>query len=145
MNAVSGEGDVKASAHGHQQDSQSRLWSGAAGGTCHNCGCLGHYTRDTCCPARGARCETCEKMNHFAVKCRSKGKVGPVRGSTGGSPRVPGGKTYQVAEDIDCDVSNDEYSFGAPRASHCGTHQGRQETHSAQRDVAGSVQWSREI
>ena len=113
VNAVSGHGGVRTGARGNFQGTQSRLRSGAAGGTCHNCGRSGHYARDTDCPARGARCENCGKMNHFAVKCRSTRKdIGTARSGIRAGPSTPGGKAYQVAEDNDREESGEEYGFG---------------------------------
>ena len=40
---------------------------------CFNCGRRGHISKDLTCPARGKKCSKCQKLGHFAVKCRSTG------------------------------------------------------------------------
>ena len=39
--------------------------------TCTNCGRAGHIASADKCPARGKRCDCCEKLGHFATVCRS--------------------------------------------------------------------------
>ena len=39
---------------------------------CRNCG--GHYPHKFECPAKGKKCNSCNKMNHFSQVCRSKPK-----------------------------------------------------------------------
>ena len=39
---------------------------------CYNCNRLGHYARDSCCPAKNKECGKCGARGHFAVCCGNK-------------------------------------------------------------------------
>ena len=39
---------------------------------CYRCDREGHFSRDSCCPARNAECQWCHKMGHFAKVCQTK-------------------------------------------------------------------------
>lgn len=43
-----------------------------AKGRCFRCDREGHFSRDSCCPARNAECRRCHKVGHFAKVCQSK-------------------------------------------------------------------------
>ena len=39
---------------------------------CYRCDREGHFSRDSCCPARNAECQRCRKIEHFAKVCKPK-------------------------------------------------------------------------
>ena len=39
---------------------------------CYRCDREGHFSRDSCCPARNAECQRCHKIGHFAKVCQTK-------------------------------------------------------------------------
>ena len=73
---------------------------------CYNCNHLGHFTRDSCCPAKSKECRQCEARGHFAVCCRNKKLL-----SSSQKGIVPENKkkAYQVTEEISRE--GDGYAF----------------------------------
>ncbi len=39
---------------------------------CGNCGQTGHASGSPKCPAKGTKCQFCQKLNHWEVVCRTK-------------------------------------------------------------------------
>ena len=39
----------------------------------------GHFSRDSCCPARNAECQRCHKIGHFAKVCHQKQRIFSTR------------------------------------------------------------------
>lgn len=50
---------------------QGTAKSSSVTGICFRCGQKNHYGNDLRCPARGKKCDQCNKMGHFAKVCRS--------------------------------------------------------------------------
>ena len=40
--------------------------------TCYRCDREGHFSSDSCCPARNAECQRCHKIGHFAKVCQTR-------------------------------------------------------------------------
>ena len=55
---------------GHNANQGRGQHGKATSGACGYCGRA--HGRDQTCPARGKRCNKCEKLNHFSTVCRSK-------------------------------------------------------------------------
>ncbi len=64
--------------NGDKQDHRSAL-KPAVGGDCGYCGHQAHQGQGTC-PAKGATCSKCGKLNHFARMCRSNSEHSSFKG-----------------------------------------------------------------
>ncbi len=50
---------------------------------CGNCGQTGHSSGSAKCPAKGTKCQFCQRPNHWEVMCRMKKQSQMVMGSDG--------------------------------------------------------------
>ncbi|XP_058837773.1 uncharacterized protein LOC131693710 [Topomyia yanbarensis] len=75
-------------------------------GTCYRCGQKNHYGNDQQCPARGRKCEKCNKIGHFSKVCRSVLKR-KQHGNTSFVPPLKRGR-FENVRTIDVTEHNEE-------------------------------------
>ena len=83
-----------------------------AKGRCFRCDREGHFSRDSCCPARNAECRRCHKVGHFAKVCQprnftSKNRFPSTEVSNKGRSNVNSVDDGKMKAESD----DDEYAF----------------------------------
>ena len=76
---------------------------------CYRCGRAGHIARDKNCPAVGAVCKKCKKIEHFAVVCKTKsGREDEQTNRARGVKQISVERSYKGLDKVEDD---DEYAF----------------------------------
>jgi len=83
-----------------------------AKGRCFRCDREGHFSRDSCCPARNSECRRCHKVGHFAKVCQprnftSKNRFPSTEVSNKGRSNVNSVDDGKMKAESD----DDEYAF----------------------------------
>ena len=77
-------------------------------GTCYRCGKVGHFGRDSECPARGKTCHKCGGADHFGSQCKTK-TAKPPKSRREEKPK--GKKKKKSVRYVGSERDEDEYAF----------------------------------
>ena len=77
-------------------------------GTCYRCGKVGHFGRDSECPARGKTCHKCGGADHFGSQCKTK-TAKPPKPRREEKPK--GKKKKKSVRYVGSERDEDEYAF----------------------------------
>ena len=83
-------------------------------GPCYRCGKVGHFARDSECPARGKTCHKCGGADHFGSQCKTK-TAKPPKPRRDEKPK--GNKKKKSVRYVGSERDEDEYAFTVNSAS----------------------------
>ncbi|PFX25919.1 Retrovirus-related Pol polyprotein from transposon opus [Stylophora pistillata] len=85
---------------------------------CYRCDREGHFSRDSCCPARNAECQRCHKIGNFAKVCQTKTLTRNKRFSPRDVPDKRRSNVNSIDDDnLRVESDDDEYAFTVGRGT----------------------------